>query len=177
MHKTVVHEIPNIASVHEVKEPDPKHPGQFRTKHLETTGTNFSGIWAAAADVVDLNNITSNDIYAILCSYGVEMARTAILKEIESVFSVYKIAVDFRHLTLIADYMTFDGGYKPFNRRGISTHSSTLLKASYETTAAFLSDATLHGDFDDLTSPSGNIVLGRPIQTGTGIFSIGVPTA
>jgi hypothetical protein len=27
------------------------------------------------------------------------------LKEIESVFSVYKIAVDFRHLTLIADYM------------------------------------------------------------------------
>ncbi|KAF8713719.1 DNA-directed RNA polymerase subunit beta', partial [Rhizoctonia solani] len=177
MHKTVIHEIPNITSVHEVKEPDPKHPGQFRTKHLETTGTNFSGIWAAASDVVDLDNITSNDIHAILCAYGVEMARTAILKEIESVFSVYKIAVDFRHLTLIADYMTFDGGYKPFNRRGISTHSSTLLKASYETTAAFLSDATLHGDFDDLTSPSGNIVLGRPIQTGTGIFSIGVPMA
>ncbi|CAE6502913.1 unnamed protein product [Rhizoctonia solani] len=177
MHKTIIHEISNITSVHEVKEPNPKHPGRFRTKHLETTGTNFPGIWAAAADVVDLNNITSNDIYAILCSYGVEMARMAILKEIESVFSVYKIAVDFRHLTLIADYMTFDGGYKPFNRRGISTHSSPLLKASYETTAAFLSDATLHGDFDDLTSPSGNIVLGRPVQTGTGIFSIGVPTA
>ncbi|KEP54180.1 DNA-directed RNA polymerase [Rhizoctonia solani 123E] len=177
MHKTVIHEIPNIASVHEVKEPDPKHPGQFRTKHLETTGTNFPGIWAASADVVDLDNITSNDIYAILCSYGVEMARMAILKEIESVFSVYKIAVDFRHLTLIADYMTFDGGYKPFNRRGISTHSSPLLKASFETTAAFLSDATLHGDFDDLTSPSGNIVLGRPTQSGTGIFSVGVPTA
>lgn len=105
MHKTIVHEIPQIASVHEVKEPDPKSPGQFRTKHLETTGTNFPGIWAAAADVVDLDGITSNDIYAILCSYGVEMARTAILREIEGVFSVYKIAVDFRHLTLIADYM------------------------------------------------------------------------
>ncbi|KAB5591960.1 DNA-directed RNA polymerase [Ceratobasidium theobromae] len=177
MHKTIVHEIPSITSVHEVKEPDPKHPGQFRTKHLETTGSNFPGIWAAAGDVVDLNSITSNDIHAILCAYGVEMARTAILKEIESVFSVYKIAVDFRHLTLIADYMTFDGGYKPFNRRGISTHSSPLLKASFETTAAFLSDATLYGDFDDLTSPSGNIVLGRPTQCGTGIFSVGVPTA
>lgn len=54
---------------------------------------------------MDLDGITSNDIYAILCSYGVEMARTAILREIEGVFSVYKIAVDFRHLTLIADYM------------------------------------------------------------------------
>ncbi|KAG8743030.1 hypothetical protein FRC10_000481 [Ceratobasidium sp. 414] len=177
MRKTIIHEIPQITSVHEVKEPDPKRPGEFRTKHLETTGTNFRGIWAAAADVVDFNGITSNDIHAILCTYGVEMARTAILREIEGVFSVYKIAVDFRHLTLIADYMTFDGGYKPFNRRGISTHSSPLLKASYETTAAFLSDATLHGDFDDLTSPSGNIVLGRPTQCGTGIFSVGVPTA
>ncbi|QRW08992.1 DNA-directed RNA polymerase III subunit C5 [Ceratobasidium sp. AG-Ba] len=177
MHKTVIHEIPRITSVHEVKEPDPKRPGEFRTKHLETTGTNFPGIWAAASDVVDLDGIMSNDIYAILCAYGVEMARTAILREIEGVFSVYKIAVDFRHLTLIADYMTFDGGYKPFNRRGISTHSSPLLKASFETTAAFLSDATLHGDFDDLTSPSGNIVLGRPTQCGTGIFSVGVQTA
>ncbi|CAE6465127.1 unnamed protein product, partial [Rhizoctonia solani] len=87
MHKAVIHEISNVTSVHEVKEPDPRHPGQFRTKHLETTGTNFPGIWASAADVVDLDNITSNDVYAILCSYGVEMARTAILKEIESVFS------------------------------------------------------------------------------------------
>lgn len=67
---------------------------------------------------------------------------------------------------------TFEGGYKPFNRKGISTNPSPLLKASYETTAAFLSDATLHGDYDDLTTPSGNIVLGRPNQTGTGVFDV-----
>ena len=67
---------------------------------------------------------------------------------------------------------TFDGGYKPFNRKGISTNSSPLLKASYETTASFLSEATLHGDFDDLTTPSGNIVLGRPSVTGTGVFDV-----
>ncbi len=70
---------------------------------------------------------------------------------------------------------TFDGGYKPFNRKGISTNPSPLLKASYETTAAFLSDATLHGDFDDLTTPSGNIVLGRLSRTGTGAFDIVMP--
>lgn len=70
---------------------------------------------------------------------------------------------------------TFDGGYKPFNRKGISTNPSPLLKASYETTAAFLSDATLHGDFDDLTTPSGNIVMGRLSRTGTGVFDIVMP--
>jgi len=49
------------------------------------------------------------------------------------------------------------------------------LKASYETTTAFLSDATLHGDFDDLTTPSGSIVLGQPSLTGTGAFDVMMP--
>ena len=117
-----------------------------------------------------------------------EAARTAIVKEMSTVFGVYNIDVDIRHLELIADYMvhfslslgvpgltvfqTFEGGYKPFNRRGISTNPSPLLKASYETTATFLSDAALHGDFDDLTTPSGNIVLGRLSRAGTGVFDV-----
>ena len=38
-----------------------------------------------------------------------------------------------------------------------------------------LSDATLHGEFDDLTTPSGNIVMGRLNLTGTGVFDIVMP--
>lgn len=38
-------------------------------------------------------------------TYGVEMARAAILREVGGVFSAYKIDVDVRHLELIADYM------------------------------------------------------------------------
>lgn len=120
------------------------------------------------------------------------MARAAILKEMGGVFGAYNIQVDRRHLELIADYMvrgeprflqnnpysdeqTYEGGYKPFNRKGISTNPSPLLKASFETTAAFLSEATLHGDFDNLATPSGNIVLGRPNLTGTGVFDVVMP--
>jgi DNA-directed RNA polymerase I subunit RPA1 len=44
-------------------------------------------------------------------------------------------------------------------------------------TAAFLSDATLYGDYDDLTTPSGNIVLGRPTLSGTGVFDVVMPVA
>ena len=40
------------------------------------------------------------------------------VREICTVFKPYGIDVDKRHLTLIADYMTFDGTYKPFNRIG-----------------------------------------------------------
>jgi hypothetical protein len=51
------------------------------------------------------DDIYSNDIYAILKTYGVEMARAAILKEMGGVFGAYNIQVDRRHLELIADYM------------------------------------------------------------------------
>jgi DNA-directed RNA polymerase I subunit RPA1 len=71
---------------------------------------------------------------------------------------------------------THAGGYRPFNRTGISHKSSPLLKASFETTVAFLSEATLHGDFDDLTSPAARIVMGLPGNSGTGSFVIRGPT-
>jgi hypothetical protein len=42
----------------------------------------------------------------------VEAARATILSEVSSVFGAYGIAVDQRHLSLIADFMTFHGGYR-----------------------------------------------------------------
>ena len=65
---------------------------------------NIRGLWELD-DVVDVNRIASNDIRAILETYGVEAARSTIMKEIAKVFDVYGISVDLRHLSLIADYM------------------------------------------------------------------------
>ncbi|KAK1231823.1 hypothetical protein PQX77_005037 [Marasmius sp. AFHP31] len=173
---TVVREIPGITDCFQNKE---EKNGQDAVIKLTTNGSNFKGMWAFASSadetILEDDEIYSNDIYSILKTYGVEMARAAILNEMSGIFGLYKIQVDRRHLELIADYMTFDGGYKPFNRKGLSTGPSPLLKASYETTAAFLSDATLHGDFDDLKTPSGNVVLGRPSLTGTGAFDVRMP--
>ncbi|KAL0949316.1 hypothetical protein HGRIS_009392 [Hohenbuehelia grisea] len=171
---TVIREIPGITDCFAVKD------DKTGVVKLNTNGSNFRGLWEFMTSVdegilVD-ENIYSNDIYSILQTYGVEMARAAILHEMSQVFGAYNIGVDRRHLELIADYMTFEGGYKPFNRQGISSNPSPLLKASYETTASFLSDATLYGDFDDLTTPSGNIVVGRPNFTGTGVFDVVMPT-
>ena len=55
--------------------------------------------------IIEENEIRTNDIYAALMSYGVEMARALILKEVQGVFGAYNIDVDIRHLELIADYM------------------------------------------------------------------------
>jgi DNA-directed RNA polymerase I subunit RPA1 len=72
--------------------------------NLGTDGVNFHDIWTFA-DQIDLSNIYTNDIAAVLRNYGVEAARAAVMQEIASVFGVYGINVDPRHLSLIADYM------------------------------------------------------------------------
>lgn len=87
-------------------------------------------------------------------------------------FRVYGIAVDYRHLSLIADYMTFDGTYKPFNRIGIEANSSPFQKMSFETTMHFLKSATIAGDIDPIKSPSACLVAGRVVNGGTGCFEL-----
>ena len=67
---------------------------------------------------------------------------------------------------------TCEGAYKPFNRTGLSNNSSPFLKASFETTSAFVAEAALFGDFDDLGTPSANIVLGKVPKSGTGVFDV-----
>lgn len=139
-----------------------------RGRCLQTAGCNFEEIWKLHQ--VDHNKLMSNDIWAVRCAYGVEAARMSIVEQIRGVFAVYGISVDPRHLTLIADYMTFDGGFKAMNRIGMADASSSFLQMSFETTANFMIDAALNNKVELINSPSANIVLGRPIKHGTGAF-------
>jgi DNA-directed RNA polymerase I subunit RPA1 len=143
-----------------------------RGEHVvQTDGINIEGVWSHS-DLVDVSRLSTNSPAAMLKSLGVEAARATILAEVSSVFGAYGIAVDSRHLTLIADYMTHTGGYRACNRLGIETSTSPLLKMSFETAANFLISATLHGDKDPLTSASSRIVVGKPISAGTGSVDI-----
>ena len=72
---------------------------------LTTEGVNFKAMWDQE-DFINVNGITSNDIYAVLKTYGVEAARNTIVNEIYRVFNTYGISVSSRHLDLIADMMT-----------------------------------------------------------------------
>ena len=95
--------------------------------------------------ILDLNRVYSNDIHAIANIYGIEAARKAIILEIANVFAVYGIQVDYRHLSLIADYMTFDGTIKGMNRMSFISNSSPIQQMTFETTTNFLKSAILLG--------------------------------
>ncbi len=163
----IIHQVPKIQRCF----PQPNESENDKSVNLGTEGCNITGIWNYS-DLIDVTKIYTNDISAILHTYGVEAARRAITQEIASVFGVYGIDVDPRHLSIIADYMTFEGGYKPFNRMGMDSNTSPFTQMSYERTTHFLTTATLSGDFDPLNSPSASIVMGQVVKSGTGAFDV-----
>ena len=160
---TVVRARPNIDEGFINKE-------EGRGRCLQTAGCNFEEIWQLSNEEVDHTKLVSNHIWGIRCAYGVEAARMSIADQIRGVFAVYGISVDPRHLSLIADFMTYDGEYKPMNRIGMADVSSTFLQMSFESTSVFMVDAALHKRNDPMMSPSANIVMGHPIRHGTGAF-------
>lgn len=143
-----------------------------RGRCLQTAGVNFVEFWKLPPSVVDHNCLASNDIWAICLSYGVEAARNSIVQQVQGVFAPYGISVDPRHLLLIADYMTYTGGYQALNRIGMADVSSPFLQMSFETTTTFMTEAALTSRREPCNSPSANIVIGRPIRHGTGAFDV-----
>nr|XP_011458916.1 PREDICTED: DNA-directed RNA polymerase I subunit RPA1-like isoform X1 [Fragaria vesca subsp. vesca] len=151
-----------------------KNPSEEEKKMraLQTAGVDFATLWKLQ-DVLDVNYICSNNIHAMLNTYGVEAARETIIKEISNVFKVYGISVNIRHLSLIADYMTHSGGYRPMNRfGGIAESTSPMNKMSFETASKFIQEAAYHGEKDDLETPSARTCLGLPVKVGTGCFDL-----
>ncbi|KAJ6256274.1 DNA-directed RNA polymerase I subunit rpa1 [Drechslerella dactyloides] len=161
---SVIHHLPGIKTCEVVADGSP-------TKQLSVDGVNFHAIWDYG-HVIDSGAVYSNDIAAVLRVYGVECARNTIIREMDGVFKGHGIAVDGRHLNLIADIMTRNGGFSPFNRTGLAGAVSPLMKMSFETTCNFLKEASLAHEHDELKSPSARIVFGRLQNIGTGSFGV-----
>ena len=141
---------------------------------LNTEGINLPELFKYS-EILDLRRLYSNDIHAMANTYGIEAALRVIEKEIKDVFAVYGIAVDPRHLSLVADYMCFEGVYKPLNRFGIQSSSSPLQQMTFETSFQFLKQATMMGSHDELKSPSACLVVGKVVKGGTGLFELKQP--
>ncbi|KAK3191831.1 hypothetical protein K4F52_002257 [Lecanicillium sp. MT-2017a] len=164
--KTVVQQISGIGTctMEKVKE------GQDANV-IHTNGVNLAAM-QRYSDFIDPNRIQTNDIGAVLAVYGVEACRNNIVLELAGVFGGHGIKVDLRHLNLIADYMTRNGDFTAFSRMGLRGNVSPFTKMSFETTLAFLKDAVLDGDWDDLVTPSSRLVMGKLGKIGTGGFDV-----
>ncbi|XP_077557987.1 DNA-directed RNA polymerase III subunit RPC1-like [Haemaphysalis longicornis] len=122
---------------------------------------------------VDGNRSVTNSVREAERTLGIEAARTTIVREIGLTMQSHGIRVDHRHLVLLADQMTFRGEVLGFTRDGlVRMRESSLMLASFEKTADHLFDAAYYGQVDEIVGVTESIIMGVPMDVGTGFFDL-----
>ncbi|KAM7490586.1 hypothetical protein LguiA_033507 [Lonicera macranthoides] len=119
------------------------------------------------------SHTTSNHIIEVQHTLGIEAARTKIIEEIQYTMSSHGMSIDIRHMMLLADLMTFKGETLGITRHGIQKmKDSVLMLASFEKTSDHLFNASVNGRDDKIEGVSECIIMGIPMQLGTGILKV-----
>ncbi|MFT7615647.1 MAG: hypothetical protein ACI8Y7_000462 [Candidatus Woesearchaeota archaeon] len=138
---------------------------------IVTAGTNLKDV--LKIEGVNPTKTKTNDFYEIEAVLGVEAARQVVINEMMAVLDSQGLAVDVRHIMLVADTMAQSGAIKGVTRYGVvSEKSSVLARASFETPIKHLINAALVGEVDHLTSIVENVMLNQPIPFGTGLAQL-----
>jgi DNA-directed RNA polymerase subunit A" len=134
---------------------------------LYTEGSNLKDVFEVVG--VDTTRTRTNNINEISQILGIEAARNAIIDEMKSTLGEQGISVDVRHIMLIADMMCMDGEVKQIGRHGIAGEKESVLsRAAFEVTVNHLLDAAVAHETDILNGVTENVIVGQPIQLGTG---------
>jgi DNA-directed RNA polymerase subunit A" len=134
---------------------------------LYTEGSNIKD--AFEVEGVDTTRTRTNNISEISQVLGIEAARNAIIHEALSTLGEQGILVDVRHIMLVADMMCMEGEVKQIGRHGIAGEKESVLsRAAFEVTVNHLLDAAVANEIDELSGVTENVIVGQPIQLGTG---------
>ena len=138
---------------------------------IKTSGSNLKAV--VKLEKVDPLKVFTNDIIETSKILGIEAARSLVVSELKKVLDDNGIAVDVRHIMLLADLMTFGGNIKGIVRTGITkSKASPFARAAFEETTKHLLDAAFKGEEEMLTGVVENLIVGQPVKVGTGIVEL-----
>jgi DNA-directed RNA polymerase subunit A' len=138
---------------------------------IQTAGSNLAKV--VAVDGVDTTRITTNNVYEVWQTLGIEAARTALVREITTTLEEQGLEVDVRHIMLVADLMTSKGYLQQIGRHGIAgTKTSVLARAAFEITVPTIAKASLEGQVETLRGVTENVIVGATVPVGTGMVDL-----
>jgi DNA-directed RNA polymerase II subunit RPB1 len=138
---------------------------------LDTHGVNLLEVLRYPG--VDATRTISNDIYEVYNTFGIEAAKQVLLKEIREVIDSGGSYVNFRHLELLVDTMTYRGYLMSIDRFGINRGNiGPLAKCSFEEATDQLFNASIFGEVDKLNGVSSNVMMGQIPPCGTGMSDV-----
>ena len=116
---------------------------------------------------IDTTRTISNDIREIYDTLGIEAARYALYKELLIVTN--EGSMNYRHMSLLIDTMTYKGQLMSIDRHGINRGDiGPLAKSSFEETTDMLINASIFAEYDKVNGVSANVMLGQQPPCGTG---------
>lgn len=138
---------------------------------IETSGSDLENV--LNDEIVDPYETFSNNIIETYQILGIEAARELLFKEIKNVIEYDGSYVDYRHISLLIDTMTYKGMLMSITRHGINrTESGVLMRCSFEETINIITDAAIHGECDNLKGITEHIIVGKHSKIGTGVVDI-----
>jgi DNA-directed RNA polymerase subunit A' len=138
---------------------------------IQTAGSNFAKV--LSIEGVDTTRSTTNNVYEIWQTLGIEAARTALIKEITNTLEEQGLEVDTRHIMLVADLMTSKGYLQQIGRHGVAgTKTSVLARAAFEITVPTIARASLEGQVEALKGVTENVIVGATVPVGTGMVDL-----
>jgi intein/homing endonuclease len=157
-----------------IKDNVTQEAGVFKKKDiwvLDTIGTNIIDV--LALDYIDPNRTFSNDIVEIYETFGIEAARQAIYNELADVIEFDGTYINFHHLSILCDRMTFTNKMISIFRHGINNDNiGPIAKASFEETPEMFLRAARHAELDTLRGVSANVMCGQEGLFGTNAFQV-----
>jgi DNA-directed RNA polymerase II subunit RPB1 len=136
---------------------------------LDVEGTNLYDL--LVFDGVDGTRTFSSDIHEVHDVFGIEAARMSIFEEINEVFAAER--VNYHHIAVLVDTMTFSGRIVPVNRTGMKKNETGVLaKSSFEETSKIMFNAAMWAEADSMRGVSANIMFGQKPPCGTGFVDI-----
>ncbi|MFQ6134205.1 MAG: DNA-directed RNA polymerase subunit A' [Nitrososphaerales archaeon] len=138
---------------------------------IQTSGSNL----AKTLKIKGVHPIrtTTNNIFEIATTLGIEAARQALVNEIVGTLEEQGLEVDIRHIILVSDLMTSRGYIQQIGRHGIAgSKASVLARAAFEITVPTLADAAIRGEIEGLRGVTENVIVGLPIPLGTGMIDV-----
>ena len=138
---------------------------------LDTVGTNLMDI--LSLNFVDKTKTYCNDIQEIYNVFGIEAARQSIFNEFSEVIEFDSTYINYRHLTMLSDRMTYTDKMISIFRHGINNDNiGPIAKASFEETPEMFLKAARHGELDNMRGVSANVMCGQEGYYGTSSFNV-----
>lgn len=138
---------------------------------IYSEGSNLEKV--LGVEGVDPYRTTTNDIQAVGRVLGIEAARNMIIQEAYNTLLEQGLNVDLRHIMIVADVMTADGTIRAIGRHGVSKEKESVLsRAAFEITVTHLLQASRRGETDKLGGVAENIIVGQPVNLGTGAVEL-----